>query len=145
MKRWLVIISLLVVLLTVNSLAFGANDTINVSMNGKNMQVKEVGVLLDGQAFEAEVPSFIYGDRTLVPVRFVAERLGAKVDWDQSTKTAIVTRGSDEIRLTIDSNQVVLNNQTRTLDNNSTPTLVTFSNNDSRTMVPVRFVSSIWL
>lgn len=141
MKRWLVIISLLVVLLTVNSLAFGANDTINVSMNGKNMQVKEVGVLLDGQAFEAEVPSFIYGDRTLVPVRFVAERLGAKVDWDQSTKTAIVTRGSDEIRLTIDSNQVVLNNQTRTLDNNSTPRLVTFSNNDSRTMVPVRFVS----
>lgn len=141
MKKWLVIISLLVILLTVNSLAFAANDAINVSMNGKNMQVKEVGVLLDGQAFEAEVPSFIYGDRTLVPIRFVAQRLGADVSWDQSTKTATVIRGNSEIKLQIDSNQVVLNNQTKTIDNNSIPRLVTFSNNDSRTMVPVRFVS----
>ncbi|WFA08919.1 N-acetylmuramoyl-L-alanine amidase family protein [Tissierella sp. Yu-01] len=143
MKRWLVILSLLVILLAVNSLAFGANGIINVSMNGNKVQVKEVGVLLDGQAFVSDVPSFIYVDRTLVPVRFVAERLGAKVGWDQSTKTATILHDNNEIKLTIDSNKVVVNNQTRTLDKNSIPKLVTFSNKDSRTMVPVRFVSEV--
>lgn len=143
MKRWLVILSLLVILLAVNSLAFGANGIINVSMNGSKVQVREVGVLLDGQAFVSDVPSFIYVDRTLVPVRFVAERLGAKVGWDQSTKTATILHDNNEVKLTIDSNKVVVNNQTRTLDKNSIPKLVTFSNKDSRTMVPVRFISEV--
>src|SRR5690606_10046633 len=39
--------------------------------------------------------------------------------------------------------KVVINNQTKTLDNNSIPRLVTFSNKDSRTMVPVRFISEV--
>lgn len=143
MKRWLVVLSLLLILLTVNSIAFGANGFINVSMNGSKVQVKEVGVLLDGQVFKSDVPSFIYIDRTLVPIRFVAESFGAKVDWEQSTKTATVQHGNNEVKLTIDSNKVVVNNQVKTLDTNSIPKLVTFSNNDSRTMVPVRFISEV--
>lgn len=141
MKRWLVVLTLLVLLLTINSVAFAANGVINVSMNGSSFRVKEVGVLLDGQAFESEVPSFIYGDRTLVPIRFVAEKLGAEVGWDQATRTATVTRGNDQMKLTIDSNKVTVNKEVKTVDNNSTPRLVTFGNNDSRTMVPVRFIS----
>lgn len=141
MKRWLVIISLLIFLLTFNSLVFGANGIINVSMNGSNVKVNEVKVLMDGQAFVSDVPSFIIGDRTLVPIRFVAESFGADVEWDQKTKTATVLHDNKVVKLSIDSNKVVINNQTKTLDTNSIPKLVTFSNNDSRTMVPVRFIS----
>jgi hypothetical protein len=36
------------------------------------------------------VPEIING-RTMVPVRFVAEILGAKVDWDSTTKTITIT------------------------------------------------------
>ena len=37
----------------------------------------------DGQAVEMDVPGILYDNRTLVPIRFVGELLGAKIDWDQ--------------------------------------------------------------
>ena len=143
MKRFLFLVSLLTLLLVVNPVAFGANGVINVSMNGNKVQVKEVNILMDGQALKSDVPSFIHIDRTLVPIRFVAERFGAKVDWNQATKTATVTHKDKVVKLIIDSDKVLLNNETKTLDKNSIPKLVTFANNDSRTMVPVRFISEI--
>lgn len=143
MKRWLVIISLLVFILTFSSLAFAANNVINISMNGSKVQVNEVPIMMNGQAFISDVPSFIYGDRTLVPVRFVAQSFGADVEWDQKTKTATVLHDNKVVKLTIDSNKVVVNSESKTLDNNSIPKLVSFSNNDSRTMVPVRFISEV--
>ena len=70
MKRmWVIIISLLLFIFAFNSLAFGANGIINVSMNGSNVKVKETDILMDGQAFVSDVPSFIYVDRTLVQHR----------------------------------------------------------------------------
>ncbi|MDD5689953.1 MAG: copper amine oxidase N-terminal domain-containing protein [Caldisericia bacterium] len=30
--------------------------------------------------------------RTFVPIRFISEHLGAKVDWDESTRTVTITR-----------------------------------------------------
>jgi len=39
---------------------------------------------------EIDVPAQIIGDRTLVPVRFVAENYNMDVDWDQATKTVII-------------------------------------------------------
>ncbi len=143
MKRWFIIISLFISILLFSSMAFAANNIINVSMNGSRVQVKEVPVLMDGQAILSEVPSFVYVDRTLVPIRFVAEGFGAEVKWDQATKTATVRHDSKVVKLTIDSNKVVVNNSSQVLDNNSIPKLVTFSNEDSRTMVPVRFVSEV--
>jgi len=142
MKRWMIIITIMILILTINSIAF-ASDIINVSMNGSNVKVREVPLLVDGQAIKSEVPTFIHIDRTLVPIRFVAESFGAEVLWDQSTKTASVLHGNKVVKLSIDSNKVDVNGQTMGLDNNSIPRLVTFANNDSRTMVPVRFVSEI--
>lgn len=144
MKRWIFAISFLIVLLTITSTAsFGASNSINVSMNGSNLKVKEVPILMNGQAFQSDVPSFIFGDRTLVPIRFVAENLGAKVDWDQKTKTATITHNNKEVKLAIDSTKALVNKDVVTLDKNSTPKLVTFTGNDARTMVPVRFISEI--
>jgi hypothetical protein len=37
-----------------------------------------------------EVPPLILNNRTLVPVRFIAEALGAEVDWDVETQTVII-------------------------------------------------------
>lgn len=144
MKRWIITLSFIMIFLSfINSTAFASGNIISVSMNGSNVKVKEVPILMNGQAFKADVPSFIYVDRTLVPIRFVAESLGAKVDWEQNTKTATVTHSNKVIKLTIDSPNVSINNDKKTLDKNSIPKLVTFNGNDARTMVPVRFVSEV--
>jgi len=45
-----------------------------------------VGVVVNGN--ELQDAGFIYNDRTYLPVRAVAEALGAKVDWDGATNTA---------------------------------------------------------
>lgn len=37
-----------------------------------------------------DVPAKIVKDRTFVPIRFVAENFGTKVDWDNDTKTVII-------------------------------------------------------
>ncbi|MBR6823666.1 MAG: copper amine oxidase N-terminal domain-containing protein [Firmicutes bacterium] len=39
-------------------------------------------VLINGQPDELEAPVFIEGGRTFLPVRLIAERLGAEVEWD---------------------------------------------------------------
>ncbi|MEW6771114.1 MAG: copper amine oxidase N-terminal domain-containing protein [Bacillota bacterium] len=46
---------------------------------------------VDGKAVALDVPSKIVNGRTLVPVRFISESLGAKVAWDAATRTATVT------------------------------------------------------
>lgn len=38
-----------------------------------------------------QVPAMIYRGRTMVPLRFIAETLGAKVDWNPSSQTITIT------------------------------------------------------
>ena len=41
-------------------------------------------------------PAFIENDRTYTPVRFIAEKLGATVDWDASLKMVIIAKAAVE-------------------------------------------------
>ncbi len=44
---------------------------------------------------QLDVAAQIINDRTLVPLRFVSEALGAEVGWDAATRTALITSGDD--------------------------------------------------
>lgn len=144
MKKWIILLTILVLLMGISNISIAAkNQTINVTMNGTKVKVTEVPIIMDGQALVSEIPSFIHVDRTLVPVRFVTERLGAEVSWEQKTKTATILLNNKEIKLTIDSPKVTINDDVMTLDNNSIPKLVVFPNQDSRTMVPLAFISQM--
>lgn len=145
MRKIRILLSFFILLLIISSSSIAAkNDIINVSMNGNNVKVREVPIILNGQAVVSDDPSFIHIDRTLVPLRFVAESFGAVVDWEQKTKTAMVTLNGKKINLTIDSPNVTINQDKFNLDENSIPKLVTFANkSDARTMVPIAFISGI--
>ncbi|MFZ5641440.1 MAG: copper amine oxidase N-terminal domain-containing protein, partial [Bacillota bacterium] len=45
---------------------------------------------VNGRWIELDVPAGIIGGRTLVPVRFVSEAMGAKVDWNERLQLAII-------------------------------------------------------
>ncbi len=45
----------------------------------------------DGWGYRLDVPARIIADRVYVPLRFIAEALGASVQWDPSTRTALVS------------------------------------------------------
>lgn len=49
--------------------------------------------LVSGRTVALAVPATVVQGRTLVPLRFVSEALGAQVGWDQATQTVTVTVG----------------------------------------------------
>lgn len=40
-----------------------------------------------------DVPPKIINGRTMVPVRFIAETMGLKVDWDAANRTVVIGEG----------------------------------------------------
>jgi hypothetical protein len=110
-----------------NSVLADAN-TINLAVDGKLVDFPDQKPYIDGN------------NRTMVPVRFPAETLGANVDWLPNTRQVhIVNKAHDalkdaDIMVTIDKKNVVVNGQTKYMD---TTAVIT----NSRTMVPVRFIS----
>lgn len=46
---------------------------------------------VDGRPVTLDVPAMIIGGRTLVPLRFISESLGASVSWDAATRTVLIT------------------------------------------------------
>jgi len=98
-----------------------AADTISITLNGKTIPT--------------DTPPFIDpNNRTMVPVRFISEALGANVAWDANTRTVTVTKGSTVIKLQIDSRQITTNGVAATMD---TAAIIV----DGRTFVPVRYIS----
>lgn len=76
--------------------------------------------------------------RTYVPIRFIAESLGAVVDWNQDTKTASINKPgtTDVIYLQIGSKKARLNNLEMVNELDAPARL-----DNKRTMVPLRFIS----
>jgi photosystem II stability/assembly factor-like uncharacterized protein len=77
------------------------------------------------------------GNRTLVPVRAVAEAMGGTVDWNATTRTASVTVGSNTLELTLGKNTALFNGTPTQIDTD--PKVLPLIIN-GRTMLPLRFV-----
>ncbi|SHH20608.1 Copper amine oxidase N-terminal domain-containing protein [Caloranaerobacter azorensis DSM 13643] len=63
----------------------------------KNIKVyfDNININVDGSEIETDTESFIYNDRVYVPIRFVAEKLGKEVKWDNETKTVFIKSYKD--------------------------------------------------
>ena len=77
---------------------------------------------------------FIQNDRTMIPVRAVAESFGSTVAWDPAARSVVISKGSSTVKLVIDSTSAAVNGAETVLD--AAPYIV----NDT-TFVPVRFVT----
>jgi len=71
------------------------NGTINATSHGRtvSLQIGSTSATVDGQTQTLDAPAFITGSRTLVPLRFVAQALGASVDWNNNTSTVTINGG----------------------------------------------------
>lgn len=63
--------------------------TITLAVDSKDMTV-------NGTVKTLDVPAQIMNDRTMVPVRAVAEAFGADVNWDNETRTVVITTVIEE-------------------------------------------------
>lgn len=92
-----------------------------------------------GETKTNDVAPKIVNDRTMLPARFVAESLGAKVDWDEEKQLVTIVGVNEKneevtILITIDSDIALVNGKEVKLDSPA------FIEND-RTYTPLRFIS----
>jgi hypothetical protein len=99
-----------------------ASDEIKVFVNGSEM------------SFPDQKPVINSDNRTLVPVRFVSQALGAAVGWTEASKKVTVELGDKVLTLAIGKREATVGAYTITLD-----TAAALMND--RTMVPLRFIS----
>lgn len=97
-----------------------AESTNQLFLNGKQLQSEVAPVNVDGNI--------------LVPVRIIVEQLGAKVKWDNNTRSISIQQGETKIELQIGNKDVRLNGKSIVLE--AAPIIV-----DDNALVPVRFVS----
>lgn len=105
----------------------------------------EVRVTLNGKELESDVPAFIrtvdgYDTRTMVPVRAIAEALGADVLWLEEERQVRITHDGEELLLTLGQSTALVNGEEVSLPG-GVPATMTLSDHGARTMVPLRFVS----
>lgn len=65
--------------------------TINKGANNVRLVVTQKIAKKNGQTINLDVPAQIINQRTMVPVRFIAEALDYKVDWNQASQTVLIT------------------------------------------------------
>ena len=71
------------------------NGIINATGNGRTVQLRigSTQATVNGQPTTLDVAPFEVGSRTLVPIRFISQSLGANVDWNNNTNTVTITSG----------------------------------------------------
>jgi hypothetical protein len=139
MKKIIIITIALIMILSLNVLAEG--DNYKMDEDGKLIKVDEnfdntVNVEVDGVKikFKDAKPFINKEQRTVVPVRFIAEALGAKVDWNGETRTVFIDQDKKHIKLVIGAMEATVDSKIIKFD---TKAEIYFN----RTFVPLRFVS----
>lgn len=80
------------------------------------------------------VVPYIRNDRTMVPLRYISEALGADVLWEEGWDGCIIKKGDKEIEFTFGSADFTVNGKKYTYE---APIEMLYD----RTMVPLRFIS----
>jgi hypothetical protein len=121
--------------------ALAAGETSSTASSGNYSYFKNIQLVIGGK--EASVNStpvtldqaaFVSKGRTLVPLRFIGESLGAQVTWNGKTKQATIKLGGSTLVVTIGSKAAYVDKELTTLD---VPAVAV----GGRTFVPIRFVS----
>ena len=74
-----------------------------VTIKGKDKDGGDVTILItigaeyatvNGKAVKLDSPAFLENDRTYTPIRFISERLGASVEWNENDNSVIITKNN---------------------------------------------------
>ena len=106
------------------------------------LTIGDVNATVDGKNVTNDVAPIVVNDRTMLPIRFVAEALGASVSWFERTKTVSIQSKDVDISLTIGGKSAEVTDRksyrwkTETVELDS-PSFI----ENGRTYLPLRFVA----
>lgn len=93
-----------------------------------------IDLYVDSVKLEPSVPPTVIEGHTLVPLRSIFDALGAELQWDNATKTAVGSREGSTISIQIGNPTALVNGEEKALE---APAQIL----DGSTMVPARFVA----
>ena len=96
--------------------------------------MNDIMVKLNDEYLKFDQPPIIQNYRTLVPMRYIFEKFGMTVDWNNDNDTAVATDGKTSIAFNIGSNTAVING--KEFETDVSPILL-----NDRTLIPLRFLS----
>lgn len=110
------------------------------------LTIGDVNATVNGKSVANDVAPMVANNRTMLPIRFVAENLGATVTWNDSKKEVFIKSDKTEISVVIGKSEAEVTTLTNRIDftqrDKETVALDSpaFISN-GRTYLPVRFVS----
>jgi len=135
--KLIIFIAMLLVLALATTASANIADKAKSLLGGKSPQA--VRVYVDGNLvyFPDQKPYIDKNNRTLVPVRFVSESLGATVDWNGAKQEVLVNHEANEklVHLWVGKRDYTINGKAAQMDTQAVLT------DKARVMVPLRFVS----
>lgn len=133
--RWLVglVLTLSVILTGMPAWAQPGPVKVGTAAPARAETPPAVGVVLDGQPLQMEVPPVVVDGRTLVPLRAIMEALGADLKWVAATATAEVSLGGHTVSLRVGDQVARVDGRSVNLD---VPVQVV----NGRMLVPLRFL-----
>lgn len=96
--------------------------------------------LVNGVSQQMDTEPIIHEDRTMLPVRYLTEPLGATLDWDGAAQKVTVVLNDKTIELFIGQNKARVNGQEVMIDP-ANPAVAPITVPPGRTMLPLRFIS----
>lgn len=118
---------------------FDTFPTRNILDNSLTLSIGNSKAILNGSVMQVDekdktIAPIIVKGRTLVPLRFISQSMGAAVSWDQPTKTAFVELNGNKISIKIGSTSMLVNGKSILLDS---PAILY----NSKTFVPLRAIA----
>ncbi|PMP83261.1 MAG: hypothetical protein C0175_02075 [Caldisericum exile] len=96
-------------------------------------------IVINGEKSLIDAAPYIKNGRTLVPIRFISEAFGAKVDWNNATREVTIKLLDKTIILKIGSPYAIINGKQTLIDKDNLKVVPEITN--GRTFVPIRFIS----
>ena len=97
------------------------------------LTIGEKLILIDGEYVVNDVAPIIRGERTVLPIRVIAEALGASVSWNEAEQTVTIVKGEMTIVVYIGQAFALVNGEPVELDQ---PAFI----ESGRTYLPLRFI-----
>jgi len=110
-----------------------SNDYLHDLISGA-VKLDEIQVFLDGKIMQFTMTPFIQNDRTLVPLRDIAEELGFIVAWDEKERRITCEKDGETLILQIGNGTASVNGRETPLD--APPQIV-----GGKTFIPLRFIA----
>ena len=112
--------------------------TLSLSAPALALHEGEIGICLDGDTYyPTDLSVQVQNGRTMVPIRDLAEKLGADVEWVQESQQIVMTRAGSTVTMTLGETAADVDGTAVEMD--AAPYAV-----EGRTLIPARYVAEFF-